>query len=422
MKNVDKILSDAIHNIVTEELKHYDKIQFKHIKKQTPDKVEKDRKAVEDESNKSKKQKFLEELTDFVQKYRMKTYTDEELIDALFVLGKFANAKKNTIKDNVEKYKRRSTITPVEVVELLIGKIVPEDKEEVKPPTKTELKKNDPERAKEVKEEKPKRADGHFKVKDDAKSNVSSKDGNVKGKPKGVKEMPTKAKTAKGVTLMKETKKNCAVPPHKIKKKEINESAVSDAVYLKNKKDITKDIKGLKNILIKKWKSKGGYENFGQKELRYLIDKYGFPMPKEVEEFQNWIESYDGHEIDEGAFDRTVARVKGGVSAGKTVGKNLIGATKAAVKGEKFKGKDPKLAAGITMLKQKAKIINRDIKNSIEDLNKLIGSDMEKRHPIFKKYKNKITSLKTFNDSILNGDFLNDVQITFPLKQKASND
>ena len=62
-------------------------------------------------------------------------------------------------------------------------------------------KKNDPEKAKEVKD--GEREDG--KEEKETVKATSASMGNTesaKGKPKGVKEMPTKAKTAKGLKLM----------------------------------------------------------------------------------------------------------------------------------------------------------------------------------------------------------------------------
>lgn len=155
MKN--DFLSSVIQRLIKEELKFYDKVQFKNIKDQKPDKVDKDRMAVEDTGLEKAKKEFLENVNLFVIKYnskRLDAYPDEDFIDDLVVLGKFLKAKRKDIETNVELYKRRPTITVNDIVELLIGHIDTEHKndEEPKEPTKTELNKTDPERAKEVKD------------------------------------------------------------------------------------------------------------------------------------------------------------------------------------------------------------------------------------------------------------------------------
>lgn len=64
------------------------------------------------------------------------------------------------------------------------------------------------------------------------------------------------------------------------------------------------EIKKTKAKLIKKWKTKGAYENFGEKEQRTLNDKYGSydntPEAKEIQktldELFNWSINYEGGE------------------------------------------------------------------------------------------------------------------------------
>ena len=51
-----------------------------------------------------------------------------------------------------------------------------------------------------------------------------------------------------------------------------------------------KEIDKAKQSLINKAKSKGLYENFGQKEVRKLQDKFGYT--KEVAEFDEWASNY----------------------------------------------------------------------------------------------------------------------------------
>lgn len=60
------------------------------------------------------------------------------------------------------------------------------------------------------------------------------------------------------------------------------------------------DIQKTKTRLIKKVKTKGLYENFGQKESRKLRDKWGFDCltnyewRKALNEFDEWIMNYEG--------------------------------------------------------------------------------------------------------------------------------
>lgn len=53
-----------------------------------------------------------------------------------------------------------------------------------------------------------------------------------------------------------------------------------------------KEIDKLKNKLINIAKTKGIYENFGQKEVSYLEDKYGYTP--EVASFDEWCMNYCG--------------------------------------------------------------------------------------------------------------------------------
>ena len=51
------------------------------------------------------------------------------------------------------------------------------------------------------------------------------------------------------------------------------------------------DIAKVKKSLISKAKSKGLYENFGQKERRQLEDKYG--NTPAIRDFDNWVSNFD---------------------------------------------------------------------------------------------------------------------------------
>jgi len=66
---------------------------------------------------------------------------------------------------------------------------------------------------------------------------------------------------------------------------------------------VNKDIAKYKKALIKKWKSKGGYENFGQTEVRKLRDKYADygdysddmkSIRDVINAFDDWAGDYDG--------------------------------------------------------------------------------------------------------------------------------
>lgn len=59
--------------------------------------------------------------------------------------------------------------------------------------------------------------------------------------------------------------------------------------------DVKKDIASLKSSLIKKAKTRGIYENFGQKEVGQLEDKYGYN--KDVADFDNWCMDFDLSEL-----------------------------------------------------------------------------------------------------------------------------
>ena len=58
---------------------------------------------------------------------------------------------------------------------------------------------------------------------------------------------------------------------------------------------VNSEINKMKTALIKKAKSKGIYENFGQKEVRQLEDKYGYSP--EVASFDNWCMNFDLSQI-----------------------------------------------------------------------------------------------------------------------------
>lgn len=65
-------------------------------------------------------------------------------------------------------------------------------------------------------------------------------------------------------------------------------------------KQAVKDIEKKRNSLITRSRAKGIWENFGQKELRYIEDKYSFKGTNEEQQeimklilkFNDWCETY----------------------------------------------------------------------------------------------------------------------------------
>jgi len=53
----------------------------------------------------------------------------------------------------------------------------------------------------------------------------------------------------------------------------------------------TKDINKFKKQLIQKAQKKGLYENFGQKEVNKLLEKYEY---QHIADFDNWCMNYTG--------------------------------------------------------------------------------------------------------------------------------
>ena len=79
------------------------------------------------------------------------------------------------------------------------------------------------------------------------------------------------------------------------------ESVVQEAM---RPSQIRSAISKVKKQLMRKWKQKGGYENFGQKELSQMKDKfdynpYGSPDERQISKmldgFDNWAMNYDGN-------------------------------------------------------------------------------------------------------------------------------
>ena len=66
---------------------------------------------------------------------------------------------------------------------------------------------------------------------------------------------------------------------------------------ISKEKEIKERIHSLKLMLIKKAKTKGIYENFGQNEVKKLIDTFSYN--KAVEDFDNWCMNFDQKQLNE---------------------------------------------------------------------------------------------------------------------------
>jgi len=98
---------------------------------------------------------------------------------------------------------------------------------------------------------------------------------------------------------------------------------------------IVKDIEAKKKALIKKAKARGIYENFGQKEVQELQDKYGH-YSKEIAEFDNWAMNFDNDDLkkykhggsthEQGYDDREDERLA--MRHGKIASKDFVGSHK----------------------------------------------------------------------------------------------
>lgn len=84
-------------------------------------------------------------------------------------------------------------------------------------------------------------------------------------------------------------------------KKKTFESVVNEAM---KPSQVRSAISKVKKGLMRKWKQKGGYENFGQKELSQMRDKFDYnpygssderQIAKMLDAFDNWAMNYDGN-------------------------------------------------------------------------------------------------------------------------------
>ena len=75
--------------------------------------------------------------------------------------------------------------------------------------------------------------------------------------------------------------------------------------------NVDSDIAKYKKQLIAKAKSKGLYENFGQKEIRVLEDKYGYN--EKIKDFDNWASNFDLGQMAEGGTTKGFCYTIGGL-------------------------------------------------------------------------------------------------------------
>jgi hypothetical protein len=139
-----------------------------------------------------------------------------------------------------------------------------------------------------------------------------------------------------------------------IKKESVNEAMKPSQV----RSAISKVKKGL----MRKWKQKGGYENFGQKELSQMRDKFDYnpygssderEIAKMLDGFDNWAMNYDGNMRE--AYVVLYAPKKG-----------VPVETTAAYKDKKDAEKWAKSLGGITMIvKKKVKGIDEKIEERV---------------------------------------------------------
>jgi hypothetical protein len=116
----------------------------------------------------------------------------------------------------------------------------------------------------------------------------------------------------------------------------INESSVSQ---------VRSTISRVKKQLMKKWAKKGGYENFGQKELRKMKDKldynpYGSPQERQISKmldaFNDWAMNYSGdmrESVNEGKGVEKVLKMANDQSFGKLGGRTVDALSAGLFKG-----------------------------------------------------------------------------------------
>ena len=123
----------------------------------------------------------------------------------------------------------------------------------------------------------------------------------------------------------------------------VNEASVSQ---------VRSTLSRVKKQLMKKWAKKGGYENFGQKELRALKSKfkenpYGSPQERQISKmldtFDNWAMNYSGdmkESVNEGKGVEKVLKMANDHSFGKLGGRTVDALSAGLFKGVYDKASD----------------------------------------------------------------------------------
>ena len=105
-------------------------------------------------------------------------------------------------------------------------------------------------------------------------------------------------------------------------KENVEEDTVNETM---KPSQVSKAISRMKKLLMKKWQKRGGYENFGQRELDVMKDKlnynpYGTPderkIAKMLDGLDNWAMNYDGNmreSVNEATFVPVSGTKAGGV-------------------------------------------------------------------------------------------------------------
>ena len=137
--------------------------------------------------------------------------------------------------------------------------------------------------------------------------------------------------------------------------------------------------------------------------ISQLREKYNM-----VEASKKPLEDEEGDskkKVNEGAFDRLKARLKGTGANVSTRFSNLG----AYLKGDKDAIKDPALAKNLAILQQKARTLDKALVDVINDVNKLFPEETLQKAPaefgpIFSRYLDLIDKTRTLNTSIASGN------------------
>ena len=105
---------------------------------------------------------------------------------------------------------------------------------------------------------------------------------------------------------------------------EMNEESADESMSSAQARSM---IEKVKKSLIDRWDTKGGYEDFGDKEIGMLRDKLGFNpygSPEErqvarmIQDFEEWAMNYDGHSMNEADRPSDDADLGAGLGAGRS--------------------------------------------------------------------------------------------------------